>query len=969
MKTKNLKNYTLVLLLVLGFCILPTMVVSYDHGYCRWCKPKVPSEDQIFGWAEDIYQIGIDGKYGYRMPGTDAELKGASYIYQKFKEFGLKDTHMEPVPADLCEPEQWKLKMHLEDEDEDIPCYFLRYANFTDSEGIKAEMVYVGTGSDDEFHVTNETAGIEGKIVLVDIIGAPWPRAFLKPFILFEWDPDDTFADDPMATENWPLDNLDESYSLANTYGAVGYVGILTCMADHVNQYLHWYGDGSLPGLTVSPNEGNHLKELLEAGPKEATIILTGESSSGFTHNVYGTLPGETDDIIVILTHHDGWATNEASGTSIVMALAKYFSRIPKHHREKTLLFYCFGSHFGKKASWNEYNCHVYNSLPKVACAINIEMIGKQIKIEGGEFFETGLVAPRGMFLSGPFLSANEYLLSYASEAIVKNDMERTSCLPGAFAVPGEGGKFHAIGIPTINFISHNAPQFTQYDTLDTIAKEELVPTTNMFIDIIKNLDKTSPSLLKWTKLHDGRDVKLYPDLQEYVWEMKRPPYGPYDKIGLRRVVKAGIEPKGVVFILPGTWSNGEQLISNPPEDKWTMDEKHSHAYYLANRGFDVYAIDYRTHFVNLYLEPEDLAFMAEWGWDTWISDIKEAVELAKIISGVKRIYLAGESFGGSAAMNYASMYWQEDLKGIILRDGGTGTKYPELVTNTFDLPAMIAGMIATGNWYLEVGSSPGSIFALKYADENPGAPPEFPPGNPVSPAINPLTGLPWANISEWAAFMIYMAWGEGVVSNITGGYGDPSVMIHIDATFDRYWPSRLGLESSAISNWDNCPYVTYDFDDHYSEIDVPLLAFTSELFGLAYWGPFRHGITNPDFTGIYLWNYGHLDVYAGEYSELQVSKPTYDWLMSRRMLLGTGKLYINNMKIYGEIAIYINENVIDFKINDVRVSWEIVYYKISKGRECYKGENELGWFKLTITKNGLSIGIGRKVFFFGWMV
>ncbi|MFX1497074.1 MAG: serine aminopeptidase domain-containing protein [Promethearchaeota archaeon] len=970
MQNKKLVVYFITIIFILGFCLMidPAVSCTSEKGKKDHKKSMIPSEDEIFGWIEDMWGIGNQGPYGYRMPGTGSYWEGADYVLEKFEEAGLEDTFLEPVPATVNFPDQWKLMINAGGNDEEIPCYFLRYANFTPPEGVSAEIVYVGTGSDTEFSNVDATEGIEGKIVLVDVIAAPWPRAILEPFILFEWDPDNTFANDPMATENWPLANLDSSYNLAYTYGAVGYIGIMTCMADYVNQYLHWYFNGELPAFTVSPNDGNHLKELLTAGSVSANMILTGTEGPGTTYNVYGSLPGKTDDIIMVVSHHDGWATNEASGVSIVMALAKYFAQIPKYSREKTLMFVSFGSHFGKKADWTEYDSLAYNVLPKVACAINIEMISKQIKVIDGEFVETGLVAPRGMFLSGPLFSANEYLLSYASEAIVKNDMVRTSCLPGAFAVPGEGGKFYQLGIPTINFISHNAPQFTQYDTPETVAKDALVPTTKMFIDIINDLDVTPSSLLKWTMTVNGRETKAYPELRESIWEMRRDPYGPFDKIGLHRLVKADIEPEGVVFILPGTWSNGEQLTSNPPDDWWTADEDHSFAFYLANRNFDVYAIDYRTHFVNEYLNPPDLGLMAYWGWDQWISDIKEAVELAKAISGANKVYMAGDSFGGSAVMNYASLYWKEDLKGILLRDGGTGTKYPELVTNSFNLPAVIAGMIAAGSWANEVGGAPGSTFVMQYADQNPTAPAEFPPGTPLEPTINPFTGLPWENIQEWAAFMIYMAWGPGVVSNIYGGYGDPAVMIHIDATFDRYWPSRLSLESAAISDWDNCPYVSFDFDDHYSEIDVPILAFTSELMGLAYWGPFRRGTANPDFTGIYLWGYGHLDVYSGEYSAEQVSQPTVEWLMSHRMLVGYGRLSTCKKYYWGEAAIYINATTIEFRMYNTRMSWNIINHQISRKQEIFKGKSD--YSKITvIIKKGFALGSGYKIFFFGYLV
>lgn len=464
--------------------------------------------------------------------------------------------------------------------------------------------------------------------------------------------------------------------------------------------------------------------------------------------------------------------------------------------------------------------------------------------------------------------------------------------------------------------------------------------------------------------------MKAYPDLTETVWQKNAsaPPNGPYDKIGLHRLVKAGSEPVGVLFICPGTWSSGEQIISNPPEDPSTKYENDTEAIYWANRGFDVYAIDYRTHFVPIYLTASQLSFMANWGWDQWISDIKEAVDMAKEVSGAKRIYMAGESFGGSAAMNYASLYWEEDLKGIILLDGGPGGKRGGQ-TNTYNLTKAIEIMITAGNWSIEVHST-GGIYLFQYADAYPGAPPNFPPPYwpPLQPTINPMTGLPWANIAEYCAFAIYMAWGPGGVSNIYGGYGEASVMIHICATFDRYWPARLTLESAAISNWNNCPYVTTDFDDHYIEIDVPLLGFTSQLFGLPYMGPFIHGIANPDFTGILLMGYGHLDVYSGVHSETDVSAPTYDWMISHRMLVGCGGLRIGGKWTSGESTIFINATVIDFKVDGVRVPWNIVDHYTYKNLESYKGQGELGSIAILIYKE-YAAAAGPKAFFLGQRV
>ena len=144
-----------------------------------------------------------------------------------------------------------------------------------------------------------------------------------------------------------------------------------------------------------------------------------------------------------------------------------------------------------------------------------------------------------------------------------------------------------------------------------------------------------------WTLVTNGITLKAYPELREYVWQKNASlaPNGPYDKIGLHRLVNTGITPKGVVFILGcPMWGVGEQMISNPPGDSWTKYANYSQAIYWANRGFDVYAIDYRSHFIPTSLNASQLSFMADWGWNQWISDTKEAANKVKAVSGSEQI-------------------------------------------------------------------------------------------------------------------------------------------------------------------------------------------------------------------------------------------------------------------------------------------------------------------------------------------
>jgi tetratricopeptide (TPR) repeat protein/pimeloyl-ACP methyl ester carboxylesterase len=280
---------------------------------------------------------------------------------------------------------------------------------------------------------------------------------------------------------------------------------------------------------------------------------------------------------------------------------------------------------------------------------------------------------------------------------------------------------------------------------------------------------------------------------------------------------QTGTTPKGVVLYLPGTYGSGEMITSNPVTDNWTLTENESEGIYLANRGYDVYAMDYRTHFVPDSLNPlppnsidsSQLSFMANWGWDQWISDINEAVNKVKTVSGAPSVFMIGASFGGRATMNYATIYPQ-NLRGIILLDGGNASANTA-PTNQYNLTAALLQDNASKTWYSTNPNLPGGTplspsfkYVAQYATENPGAPPINPYTNtPLNPPANPVTGKPFANITDWFTF-IFQYVG---MTNVTGGKMNPTTLVWFFASMDMFWPNRLNLEFNAYNGWTNCPY------------------------------------------------------------------------------------------------------------------------------------------------------------------
>ena len=85
-------------------------------------RAGLPSTQEMARWIRELWQIGANGRYDYRMPGTPAGQKGANYILEKFRAFGLQDLHREPVAAPLCLPDQRRLTIRAGGKQEAIPC-------------------------------------------------------------------------------------------------------------------------------------------------------------------------------------------------------------------------------------------------------------------------------------------------------------------------------------------------------------------------------------------------------------------------------------------------------------------------------------------------------------------------------------------------------------------------------------------------------------------------------------------------------------------------------------------------------------------------------------------------------------------------------------------------------------------------------------------------------------------------------
>jgi hypothetical protein len=105
-------------------------------------------------------------------------------------------------------------------------------------------------------------------------------------------------------------------------------------------------GQTKIPSFSIGNDDGSRLVELIEragaATPRVRVRLQTEMVPNLTTASVWGTLPGASDENVVIIAHHDGYfeaAYDNASGVASMVALAEFYARIPRARRPRTLVF------------------------------------------------------------------------------------------------------------------------------------------------------------------------------------------------------------------------------------------------------------------------------------------------------------------------------------------------------------------------------------------------------------------------------------------------------------------------------------------------------------------------------------------------------------------------------------------------------------------------------------------------------
>jgi hypothetical protein len=430
---------------------------------------RVPSTEQIMKWIATIVEQGI------RRPAYPADRWIEGWGRDRFEQRGLDDVHLERVDVTRWNP------------------------------GKKAELV-VGRDRYRGFQLPYTAAGpVAADLVIMpspDEIGAVDGRigvTELKPITLPQNLARDTLAtayvDPGGALETLqqilPFDGkFNEVMDPALDAGAVGFVGLLTGFPWETHDYYVPY-DGKLraaPGLWLNNRDGRRLLDGIANGATSARIEVDGEHEPARSHNVVGTLPGASDEWVIVASHHDGpWASavEDASGVSLVLAQAAYWSKVPARQRPHNMMFVLMAGHmFGGKGTATFVEQHA-DELERVVLEVHLEHAARRSVGENGKLVPTEDPEVRWWFTS-----ESPTLVSSVQQALTDEGLARSLILrPDVFfeAPPTDGAAFHLAGVPLVQFLTAPMYLFDSRDTIDKIHEPSLEPVSRAVVKIIES--------------------------------------------------------------------------------------------------------------------------------------------------------------------------------------------------------------------------------------------------------------------------------------------------------------------------------------------------------------------------------------------------------------------------------------------------------------------------------------------------
>jgi hypothetical protein len=340
-------------------------LIFADNQYPYW--PLTPEQKQYASidgarmkrQVVDLGQIAIryrdaGHKWWGRFPGTTADREGMAYMTRGFEELGLKVEHFPYVLPRDWRPTDWSASYRTADGTTVslTTAFPVAGTKPTGPQGITAEAVWVGIGAGADFLGRD----VKGKAVVIYSVFVPGGRSH-------------------SASDRA---NLFNANTRAVQQGAAMVIDVMGVPGN--GQFQPEAGVKEIPQFTLSQDEGFALRDRLDKGEKVMFSVRLDVPDLRDIPAEYtiATLPGVSDEQIVVMTHTDGYfqgAMDNAAGMASALEIARFYASKPLRERPRTVKFIQFPDHHHGEVARGRPGVGINASYPwdKVAVKLTME--------------------------------------------------------------------------------------------------------------------------------------------------------------------------------------------------------------------------------------------------------------------------------------------------------------------------------------------------------------------------------------------------------------------------------------------------------------------------------------------------------------------------------------------------------------------------------------------------------------------
>jgi hypothetical protein len=404
-------------------------------------------------------------QYWGRITGTDADAENAQWMLDKFRQIGLSDVHEQvfDLPPQWM-PQSWSVTASghgvTVPVDTAQPTYL---AVGTPAEGLDLEAVYAGMASEADLKLSRD---VRGKAVF--------------------------FYSTDTASRHAPI-----SDNAIKRIGDRGAAAIFVIQGIPGNERTQFYPVNSpVPTFSTGLKDGLAVRDLIAnaaaaGAPVQVKIKLDIRRVPNLkSGTVWGTLPGTSDENVMVVGHRDGWfegANDNGTGVATLIGLAEYFAKIPKRERRRTIIFLgTTGHHNGTAESGAWFAAHP-EVFEKAALLMNAEHTGG-MQTGAGNIRLANAPAAFNWYGTGPQLAD---IIVKAMDAFGVPSFPESSPSP-----PGEIGRYYRYA-PSVEIINSGYVWHSDQETAETISATGLAAVTRTYAKVIADTDSIDLAQLR----------------------------------------------------------------------------------------------------------------------------------------------------------------------------------------------------------------------------------------------------------------------------------------------------------------------------------------------------------------------------------------------------------------------------------------------------------------------------------------